>query len=143
MGAEADIDSRLFFVFGAPRSGTTWLQKAIDAHADLVCLGEAKFLYMQRELGKVCAQYSAFLDHYSATLFGESFFPPIAKPEFDELYRRFIEIRLRANAGGAGARRIGNKDPEHGLDLANLATAFPDATFIHLVRDPRDVTVSM
>lgn len=138
----AVTEAPFFFVFGAPRSGTTWLQKAIDAHPDLCCLGEGKFLYMQRELGKVCAQYSAFLDHYNQTMFGESFFAPIQGAEFNELYGRFLAIRLREHAD-ARARRIGNKDPEHGLDLSNLAAAFPDAAFIHLVRDPRDLAVSM
>jgi LPS sulfotransferase NodH len=132
----------LFFVFGAPRSGTTWLQKAIDAHPQLSCLGEGKFLVMQRELAKTCAQYSAFLDHYNRTMFGESFFAPIEAEEFKALYRRFIEIRIRTH-GDAGARRVGAKDPEHGTNLEFLTAAFPDAAFVHLIRDPRDVAVSM
>jgi LPS sulfotransferase NodH len=138
----AGLEAPLFFVFGAPRSGTTWLQKAIDAHPELTCLGEGKFLFMQRELAKACAQYSAFLDHYNRTMFGESFFAPIEGEEFKALYRRLIEIRIRTH-GDPGARRVGAKDPEHGTNLDFLTAAFPDAAYIHLVRDPRDVAVSM
>ena len=35
---------QLFFVGGAPRSGTTWLQQILDAHPDISCRGEGLFL---------------------------------------------------------------------------------------------------
>jgi Sulfotransferase family len=41
----ADLAKRqLFFVGGAPRSGTTWLQQILDAHPDVSCRGEGLFL---------------------------------------------------------------------------------------------------
>lgn len=38
---------QLFFVGGAPRSGTTWLQQILNAHPDVSCHGEGLF---QKEL---------------------------------------------------------------------------------------------
>ena len=34
---------QLFFVGGAPRSGTTWLQQLLDCHPDICCRGEGLF----------------------------------------------------------------------------------------------------
>ena len=38
------LDRQIFFVGGAPKSGTTWLQKALDAHPEIMCSGEGHFL---------------------------------------------------------------------------------------------------
>ena len=43
--AIAELAKRqLFFVGGAPRSGTTWMQHMLDAHPDISCRGEGHFL---------------------------------------------------------------------------------------------------
>jgi hypothetical protein len=35
---------KLFFVGGAPRSGTTWLQSLLDSHPEISCRGEGLFM---------------------------------------------------------------------------------------------------
>jgi hypothetical protein len=41
----ADLAQRqLFFVGGAPRSGTTWVQHLLNGHPDVSCRGEGHFL---------------------------------------------------------------------------------------------------
>src|ERR1700722_1873858 len=35
---------QLFFVGGAPRSGTTWLQALLDSHPEISCRGEGLFM---------------------------------------------------------------------------------------------------
>ncbi len=35
---------QLFFVGGAPRSGTTWLQSLLDSHPEISCRGEGLFM---------------------------------------------------------------------------------------------------
>jgi hypothetical protein len=131
-----------FFVLGQPKSGTTWMQKALDAHPELLCRGEGKFMVFRREFSKAATKYSDVLSGHQKRLFGEEFFPPLSRAEFDRIYRYFIEQRLAGDGVADGVRRIGNKDPEHGLVIADLARMFPDAAFIHIVRDPRDVAVS-
>ena len=39
-GAEAVYAKPLFFICGAIKSGTTWLQLMLDAHPDIACRGE-------------------------------------------------------------------------------------------------------
>lgn len=131
-----------FFVLGLPKSGTTWVQKALDSHPELMCRGEGKFMVFRKELSKAAVKYSDYLVGHQKKVFGEEFFPPVSRPEFDRIYRCFIEARLLGDGAPAGVKRIGNKDPEHGMVLGDLAGHFPDAAFIHVVRDPRDIAVS-
>jgi hypothetical protein len=49
----------------------------------------------------------------------------------------------RAYAGAAGKTRFADKTPRNVLHIELLAAAFPDARFVHLVRDGRDVVPSM
>jgi hypothetical protein len=48
-----------------------------------------------------------------------------------------------AYAGAAGKARFADKTPRNVLHVELLAAAFPDARFVHLVRDGRDVVPSM
>lgn len=136
------MEAPFFFVLGLPKSGTTWVQKALDAHPELLCRGEGKFMVFRKELSKAAVKYSDYLKGHQKKVFGEEFFPEVTRPEFDRLYRAFITGRLIGEGVPEGVRRIGNKDPEHGMVLSDLAGHFPDATFIHVIRDPRDISVS-
>lgn len=134
-------DEDLFFVLGAPKSGTTWLQKLLAAHPELSCKGEGKFLFFRNRLIEGMTKYGVFLQNYNDAVFGERLFPVIGEAEFERLFRAFIETRVVTGAP-ASARRVGCKDPELGLYMASTAAMFPKASFVHLVRDPRDVAVS-
>lgn len=136
------MEAPYFFVLGLPKSGTTWVQKALDSHPQLMCRGEGKFMVFRKQLSKAAVKYSDYLTGHQKKVFGEEFFPPLSRAEFDRIYRGFIEARLIGEGVPAGVRRIGNKDPEHGMVLSDLAQHFPDAAFIHVIRDPRDIAVS-
>ena len=43
----------------------------------------------------------------------------------------------------AGKKRWGDKTPEYVLEIERLSTIFPGAQFIHLIRDARDVSLSL
>jgi hypothetical protein len=47
------------------------------------------------------------------------------------------------NAAGEGKARWGDKTPYYGMHIPKLLEWFPDAQFIHLVRDGRDVALSL
>lgn len=131
-----------FFILGMPKSGTTWVQKALDSHPELLCRGEGKFTVFRKELSKAAVKYSDYLVGHQKKVFGEAFFPPVSRVEFDRIYRCFIETRLLGEGVPTVVKRIGSKDPEHGMVLGDLAGHFPDATYVHVIRDPRDVAVS-
>ncbi len=54
-----------------------------------------------------------------------------------------IDGLFSANAEGEGCARWGDKTPYYVLHLPTLARLFPDARFIHIIRDGRDCALSM
>jgi hypothetical protein len=54
-----------------------------------------------------------------------------------------LRALYRAYAGAAGKTRYADKTPRNVLHIDLLGAAFPDARFVHLVRDGRDVVPSM
>ena len=58
-------------------------------------------------------------------------------------YRDVLEAIFGQLAAHNGMVRWGDKTPSYNQDLAALAAIFPDAQFVHAVRDGRDVALSI
>lgn len=135
--------SDLFFVLGAPKSGTTWLERALDEHPEVLCKGEGKFPYFRERLVEATQAYNRFVTERNRQVFGRETFPKVDLPELDGVFRAFVEGRLRRDEPRPGVKRLGTKDPDLGLYIAEVAAAFPEVDYIHIIRDPRDACVSM
>jgi hypothetical protein len=136
------MQPKLFFVIGVPKSGTTWLQLLLNAHPNICCHPEGLFQRFAQLLTVACRKYNGGLLGRSKW-FGSGF-PQMQEAEFFELLRFFIEQRMRRYAPETKALKwIGEKDPDHAshvnLMMSNL---FPDASYIHIIRDGRDQAVS-
>lgn len=133
----------VFFVCGAPKSGTTWLQRILDAHPEVSCSGEGHFIdRFSAPMAKVVSAYNARLIKEAAQVYeGRPYYQPVGQAEFDDVARGFILSRLTARAD-ADTRWVGDKTPAYVLHLNQLHRLFPEARFVHIVRDPRDVAVS-
>lgn len=133
-----------FFLTGAPKSGTTWLGKLLDAHPEISCQGEACVHHFGQRLVEAAKSYNDLLAKRRAVITDSNDFPQMKWPEVLTLMRTFIELRLEAIAdpGKPGLRFLGEKDPEHALHFKELDQLFPDAKFIHIIRDGRGVFVS-
>ena len=137
----------LAFVGGQGKSGTTWVERLIDAHPQAACLGEGHFA---EGLGRLL--YRA-LDEYNQLLAGNNRrfpeledFPGIDAADAAELVRAALLLQFAAIARrkpGIGAGTVAVRTPSELNWLAQLHQAFPKARFIHVIRDPRDVAVSM
>jgi hypothetical protein len=132
-----------FFVCGAPKSGTTWLQRILDAHPQVCCSGEGHFITrFSAPVAKVVNAYNRDLSWETDLVYdGEPYYDPVGQAEFDEVIRGFILARLRARAT-AETRWIGDKTPNYTRHLDLLHRLFPTAKIFHIVRDPRDIAVS-
>jgi hypothetical protein len=133
----------IFFACGSPKSGTTWLQRILDAHPEVCCSGEGHFIQkLSAPMSHAIRDYNAHLAVVGRQVYeGEPYYPPVNQAEFDAMIRGFVMARMTARAGPQ-TRWVGDKTPGYTKQLPQLNRLFPGARIIHIVRDPRDVAVS-
>jgi hypothetical protein len=136
--------TQLFFIGGAPRSGTTWLQQILNAHPDISCAGEGLFQkHLADPLHSMMAQRRQALEAKNTNFFrhtGGYVLPTRDDTEF-LIGTAILEALLR-QAGGKPYLAVGEKTPENVFFFPCLKRLFPGAKFIGIARDPRDVLAS-
>lgn len=143
----------LVFVVGCPRSGTTMLERMLDAHPDLAMTHEThwvtKHTKRRRDLTREGFVRSDTLDR----LYADDRFARMA-PERGEVervmkqgplkYRRFVRLVYDHYRRGRGKAFVGDKSTGGYLrDIERLREVCPGSKIVHLVRDGRDVCLSM
>lgn len=149
----AALAERLFFIVGCGRSGTTLLQSSLLAHPDLTIPPETKFYDVYpghprrwpdpartNDLDALVARVGADQARRGVVTDPDRLraLAAAAPRSWDGI---FLAL-LAARAEHEGATRIGEKSPVHTHYVGHLAEAFPRATFIHVLRDPRAVVNS-
>jgi len=144
-GAITDLRGKqVFFIGGAPKSGTTWLRLLLNAHPGISCGGEGHFPNrLVPALARALKAYNVSIDAKNKTIFGQL----EAQPLFSNRHALYlagaaISLLLGRPAKAGTARIVGDKTPDNVRFLPLLAGLFPAARFIHIVRDPRDCAVS-
>lgn len=140
------------FVVGCPRSGTTWLYHILLSSGGFaIYRTEAKvFTYLAPLFGnfRTQAQRERFLSRWLAS---EDFLR--SGLDAAEFRRRILEecrsagdclrILMESIARDQGAERWSDCTPDNLLVMEQIRKSFPDALFIHTVRDGRDVALSL
>ena len=134
---------RLFFVGGFPKSGTTWVQRLLDAHPGIGCRGEGHLANrLAPALAGALQRHNALLANKQEHIFaGMPAFPEVSAAHARYVLVSAIALLLDAAHPG-GKPAIGEKTPDNARHFAALASLFPAAKFVHVVRDPRDCAVS-
>jgi Sulfotransferase family len=145
--------SRPIFVVGCPRSGTTLVQCILSASSEAFSLPETHFfshvlLAMsstpETPVGRKeirCAR-EAFETEAELTLPASFWSALEARPGLRALDIFLALVEHNRPASPPGLRAI-EKTPRHVLCLDTIASAFPDAVFVEVVRDPIDVASSL
>jgi len=135
---------QLFLVGGAPRSGTTWLQYLLDSHPDVCCGGEALFLkHLAEPLQKAMQERRDALDAKNRKVFSHAGgFPLPDQDDTGHLLGTAIMLALERQCAGKSYRAVGEKTPENVFLFPRVKALFPNAKFIGIARDPRDVISS-
>jgi hypothetical protein len=128
------------FPIGCPRSGTTLLARLLNAHPAVLVTNEtAVFLQLHENIVKSREGSPAGLPYgkeYNAVwadhLAGRA----------TALIEAFYE-RVRAMERKSQLRYWGDKHPHHSHCLPFIAELYPQARYVYLVRDPRDVACSI
>jgi Sulfotransferase family len=135
---------QLFWVGGAPRSGTTWLQTLLNSHPDISCRGEGFFSkqlaepldHLIRARGEaIAAKNKGIFAHAEG-------YPMPGSEETDILLATGILLALDRQRDGRAVCAIGEKTPENVFFFPRVKRLFPGGKFIGIARDPRDVLAS-
>jgi hypothetical protein len=137
-------ERQLFFVGGAPRSGTTWLQQMLDCHPNVSCRGEGLLRqHLADPLAAMMGQRRDTLAAKNTALFSHTGGYPLPAPEDSEfLTGTAILLALQQQLDGKDCLAIGEKTPENVFFFPRVKQLFPRAKFIGIARDPRDVLTS-
>ncbi|MFM9059146.1 MAG: sulfotransferase family protein [Planctomycetaceae bacterium] len=125
------------FVFGAPRSGTTALARALGMHGDFYVGDETFFLWELYGQGRAEKVFEQWATRPSSSWLRRE---RVSRDEF------LAALGLGLNAlmtRSSGARRWIDHTPHHCLMADTLAGMFPGARFLHVLRDGREVVNSM
>jgi hypothetical protein len=137
-------ERQLFFVGGAPRSGTTWLQQMLDCHPNVSCRGEGLFLQaLAVPMERLMSERTSALDAKNRKIFRDAIGYPLPSADDTELLTATaILLALRHQSQGKTCLAIGEKTPENVFFFPRLKSMFPKAKLICITRDPRDVLTS-
>jgi hypothetical protein len=135
---------QLFFIGGAPRSGTTWVQQILDRHPEISCRGEGLFQkHLAEPLEQMLHSRAETIAAKNTTLFRHTGGFPLPAPDDQEvLLGTAILLALRQLYAGKACRAVGEKTPENVFFFPRLKRLFPQAKCIAVARDPRDVLTS-
>jgi hypothetical protein len=135
---------QLFFVGGAPRSGTTWLQYLLDSHPEVSCRGEGLFMkHLAAPLDDLMKTRRDAIEAKNSTVFRRAAGYPLPDPDdADFLLGTAVLLALEHQRAGKSSRAVGEKTPENVFFYGRLKRLFPLAKFIGIARDPRDLLTS-
>jgi len=123
-------DRRPVFVVGLPRSGTTLLERMLAAHPAIVGVGEQPFA--RHSLLRALAMGDGLPGSMAPGAIGAA-----AAWHLEQLRERLQRLGVVKPA-----ERIVDKLPDNYLLAGWILIAFPNATIVHVLRDPRDVAWS-
>ncbi len=133
------VFDRPIFIVSTPRSGSTLLFETLSGAPDLYTIGGESHQLIE-SIPELTIRARGFS---SNRLRAQDATPEIVV----ELRRRFqANVRDRdgqALASGQGRFRMLEKTPKNSLRIPFLLEAFPEARFVFLYRDPRQVLASM
>lgn len=151
---DSSVPRHPVFVVGMPRSGTTLLSSLLNAHPDLVIAPETHYFTRcwTGEPIRDWADVERMLDRLDQQ-------PGVHDMQLTAEEERRIRERLRVAtapthgdvlralletyAEQSDAPAWGEKTPDHLRFVPEMARQFPEAVFIAIVRDPRDVCLSL
>lgn len=135
-------DKQFLFVVGAPRSGTTWLHHMLMSHPDVAGL-EAElttFTY----LGQWNSLYRTEKLHMDQGHWKQGAPLLYTEEEFAQgLHAMACDAYNRVLARKPHASHILDKHPGYARHLPLINKLFPNSKIIHIIRDGREVAVSM
>jgi hypothetical protein len=148
---------QVFFIIGGGKSGTTWLKRLLNAHPEILCLGEGRIF--NREWGRddfrhlevkvpPRSLYGALSGSEDLRLWAQRSIwgkEEDVEKHIDNLTRLAIDYFLQQRLSNTRNTIVGDKTPflVGSNVLEEIQRIYPEAKVIHMIRDGRDVEISM
>jgi protein-tyrosine sulfotransferase len=143
---------QMVFILGKGRSGTSLLQNLLDAHPAIVGGPESKFaVVFYPRFAHIKKWKESDIIDFIELLYIEPLFSTLWHIDKKELTKAFLSVAEYANyallckmvyyqlrRGKENLLYISDKNPEYVLYVDTILKIFPNAKFIHIVREPRD-----
>lgn len=141
------------FIVGCPRSGTSLLKRMLNAHSQIAVFGESHWIVQLFEEQRGLTPQGLVTPELISHL--------VDSPKFNRLrissvqletllaaphpitYSAFISRIFDVYAQSQGKALVGNKTPWFVRRIHTLHTLWPRARCVHLIRDGRDVCLSV
>jgi hypothetical protein len=136
-------------IVGVPRSGTTLLRMMLDAHPQLAIPPETGFLaevaHLPEGPGARDAVFRAIrgAEAWDDFQLGEEDLRAELDRHPEDARAEAVRSFYRLYARRFGKPRWGEKTPGYGSHLHRISALLPEAHFVHVIRDGRDVALSV
>ena len=141
------------FIVGCPRSGTTLLKRVVDAHPEITITRETHWITKLLE-GDDAASVGApvtraLLDRlladerYQRLRLDPAPLERLVAGDRPVSYAELVTTVYDQHGAKKGKPFVGDKTPRYVRHIAVLHELFPHARFVHLIRDGRDVCLSV
>jgi hypothetical protein len=140
------------FIVGCPRSGTTLLQRLVDAHPRIAITPESHWIPgLYRKAMRIGRGKPHFTPKLINKLLGRPKFAQwgIQRPQLEALLATgttfapdFVSGIYDLYGQARGKTRVGDKTPGYARGIPFLSSLWPHVKFVHLIRDGRDVCLS-
>ncbi len=141
------------FIVGCPRSGTTLLSRMIDAHPQIAIINETRWIaqfYKKRKgltpEGRVTPAVVRRLleyDRFSQLDISRDDLEALVAGDEPISFARLVSAIFDLYGQRQGKVLVGDKTPRYVRHLPVLRELWPEARIIHLIRDGRDVCLSV
>jgi hypothetical protein len=145
---DLSVEDVRFFAVGNGRSGTTWLERTLNTHPEILCVGSGMFFgkdihsFGGRRLLYEVLSSSEGLKTWHNLRLNEWTEPGEFDRDIAQITRAAIDAVMRRRLTGSGKRVLGDRTPHHVSYLSEIHELFPEAKIVHAIRDGRDVAIS-
>lgn len=134
------LDKQYIFIIGAPRSGSTWLQKIIGSHPR-VASTEAELTLFNRYVKPFVDQFTIEEKPVLEGKWQQGLPHLFTRQEIETYIQQFLATAY-SKIDAPGATHILDKHPHYSETVDLINHYFPNAKFINIIRDGREAALS-
>ena len=140
------LESKLVWIFGSPRSGSSWMLRLLTGHPDIAPVNES---YVGAHLVPVGGEVEAgeYYEHGEragdASYFFARDYMPVLRPLLHELVLRGFDNQLRRMGFDPLPKWVVIKEPNGSHAADTIVSLLPRSRVLFLLRDGRDVVDSL